>query len=59
MNSRIETLANTFGLQSRFNNTSLSDEEALTPPDFFDVDRILQLEKERSIAYLKAAIEGN
>ena len=35
MNSRIETLANTFGLQSRFNNASLSDEEALTPPRFF------------------------
>lgn len=59
MNSRIETLADTFGLQNRFNSASLSDEEVITTSDFFDVNRILKLEMEKSTAYLKAAIGGN
>lgn len=59
MNSRIETLANTFSLQNRFNNDDLSDEKVLTSPGRLDVNNILQIEKARSISYLKAAIEGN
>ncbi len=57
MNSRIETLADTFKLHERFNNNSLSDTDVFNP-DYSDIERILRIERDRSISYLKCAIKG-
>lgn len=57
MNSRIETLANTFNLHERFNNNSISDTTVFNP-DYSDIERILGIERDKSIEYLKGAIKG-
>lgn len=57
MNSRIETLADTFKLHERFNNDSISDDDVFNP-NYSDVERILRIERDRSISYLKGAIKG-